>query len=85
MQTIRRKTTNRMLAYHRNEGLSSKSAIIWATSSRRVTDLMGDGVNITARVEGIAKPDAICLAVSEPRAADDKKETNGMGPQTRLI
>ena len=26
MQTIRRKITNRMLAYHRNDGLSSKSA-----------------------------------------------------------
>ena len=25
-------------------------------------DLMGDGVNITARLEGIAKPNAICLS-----------------------
>jgi class 3 adenylate cyclase len=74
-----------MLAYHRNEGLSSKSAIIWATSSRRVTDLMGDGVNITAQLEGIAKPDAICLAVSEPRRADDKNKQMGWGSQTRLI
>jgi hypothetical protein len=27
-------------------------------------DLMGDGVNIAARLEGIAKPDTTCLAAS---------------------
>jgi class 3 adenylate cyclase len=85
MQTIQRKTTSRMLACRRNDGLSSGSAFIWATSSRRVTDLMGDGVNITAQLEGIAKPDAICLAVSEPRRADDKNKQMGWGSQTRLI
>jgi hypothetical protein len=47
--------------------------------------LMDDGVNITARLEGIAKPDAICLAVSEPRPADDKNKQTGWGSQTRLI
>jgi class 3 adenylate cyclase len=46
---------------------------------------MGDGVNITAQLEGIAKPDAICLAVSEPRRADDKNKQMGWGSQTRLI
>jgi hypothetical protein len=46
---------------------------------------MGDGVNIRARLEGIAKPDAICLAVSEPRPADDKNKQTGWGSQTRLI
>ena len=41
----------------------SASAFISATSSRRADgDLMGDGVNIAARLEGIAKPGAICLS-----------------------
>jgi hypothetical protein len=47
--------------------------------------LMDDGVNITAQLEGIAKPDAICLAVSEPHPADDKNKQTGWGSQTRLI
>ena len=39
------------------------SAFIWATLSRRADgDLMGDGVNIAARLEGIAEPGAICLS-----------------------
>ena len=46
-----------------NGASSSASAFIWATSSRRADgDLMGDGVNIAARLEGIAKPGAICLS-----------------------
>jgi class 3 adenylate cyclase len=31
-------------------------------SSRRSGELMGDGVNIAARLEGIARPGAICLS-----------------------
>ena len=42
---------------------SSASASISATWSRRADgDLMGDGVNIAARLESIAKPGAICLS-----------------------
>ena len=41
---------------------SSVSASIWATWSRRADgDLMGDGVNIAARLEGIAKPGGIAF------------------------
>ena len=32
-------------------------------------DLMGDGVNIAARLEGIAKPGAICLSEDAYRTA----------------
>ena len=53
----------------RNSGLPPErridfgSASISATWSRRADgDLMGDGVNIAARLEGIAKPGAICLS-----------------------
>ena len=46
-----------------NAASSSASAFISATWSRRADgDLMGDGVNIAARLEGIAKPGAICLS-----------------------
>src|SRR5713226_8770666 len=48
-------------------------------------DLMGDGVNIAARLEGIAKPGAICLsedACRQVRARLDL-EVNDLG-QTRL-
>jgi adenylate cyclase len=39
-------------------------------------DLMGDGVNIAARLEGIAKPGAICLSEDAYRQVRDKiKET----------
>ena len=41
---------------------SSGLAFISAMSSRSDGDLMGDGVNIAARLEGIAKPGAICLS-----------------------
>ena len=50
-------------ACRRTSASSSASAFISATSSRRDDgDLMGDGVNIAARLEGIAKPGAICLS-----------------------
>ena len=46
-----------------NAASSSASAFIWVTSSRRADgDLMGDGVNIAARLEGIATPGTICLS-----------------------
>ena len=35
-------------------------------------DLMGDGVNIAARLEGIAKPGAICLSEDAYRQVRDK-------------
>ena len=42
---------------------SSASASMWAMWSRRADgDLMGDGVNVAARLESIAKPGAICLS-----------------------
>ena len=42
---------------------TSGSAFIWATWSRRADgDLMGDGVNIAARLEGVAQPGAYALS-----------------------
>jgi adenylate cyclase len=39
-------------------------------------DLMGDGVNIAARLEGVAEPGAICLSEDAYRQVRDKiKET----------
>src|SRR6202000_1082619 len=35
-------------------------------------DLMGDGVNIAARLEGVAKPGAICLSEDAYRQARDR-------------
>src|ERR1700742_953655 len=35
-------------------------------------DLMGDGINIAARLEGIAKPGAICLSEDAYRQARDR-------------
>jgi adenylate cyclase len=34
---------------------------MWATSSKS-GDLMGDGVNSAARLEGVCEPGAICLS-----------------------
>ena len=49
------------------------SAFISATWSRRADgDLMGDGVNIAARLEGIAEPGAICLSEDAYRQVRDK-------------
>ena len=39
-------------------------------------DLMGDGVNIAARLEGIAKPGAICLSEDAYRQVRDKIAAN---------
>jgi adenylate cyclase len=39
-------------------------------------DLMGDGVNIAARLEGIAKPGAICLSEDAYRQVRDKIATD---------
>ena len=44
-------------------------------------DLMGDGVNIAARLEGIAKPGAICLsedAYRQVRAVAERIESRGI-------
>ena len=52
-----------MPVFRRSAASSFASAFISATWSRRADgDLMGDGVNIAARLEGIAKPGAICLS-----------------------
>ena len=46
-----------------SDASSSVTASICATWSKRADgDLMGDGVNIAARLEGIAEPGAICLS-----------------------
>jgi class 3 adenylate cyclase len=37
-----------------------------------VGDLMGDGVNIAARLEGITKPGAICLSEDAYRQETDR-------------
>src|ERR1700739_3721770 len=45
-------------------------------------DLMGDGVNIAARLEGIAKPGAICLSEDAYRQVKGRLElaVNDLGP-----
>src|ERR1700739_4431360 len=45
-------------------------------------DLMGDGVNIAARLEGIAKPGAICLSEDAYRQVSGRLETEvtDLGP-----
>src|ERR1700721_390273 len=47
-------------------------------------DLMGDGVNIAARLEGIAQPGAICLSEDAYRQVRDKlkHEFTDLGEQT---
>src|SRR5450432_3954324 len=45
-------------------------------------DLMGDGVNIAARLEGVAKPGAICLSEDAYRQVSGRldKEVTDLGP-----
>jgi adenylate cyclase len=43
-------------------------------------DLMGDGVNIAARLEGIAKPGAICLSEDAYRQARLNLAVSDLGP-----
>src|SRR6476660_7961963 len=45
-------------------------------------DLMGDGVNIAARLEGIAKPNAICLSEDAYRQVKARLNlaVNDLGP-----
>src|ERR1700691_3175981 len=45
-------------------------------------DLMGDGVNIAARLEAIAKPGAICLSEDAYRQGSGRRESGGtdLGP-----
>jgi class 3 adenylate cyclase len=45
-------------------------------------DLMGDGVNIAARLEGVAKPGAICL--SEDAYRQVKQTARSQGERSRL-
>ena len=42
-------------------------------------DLMGDGVNIAARLEGIAKPGAICLSEDAYRQVKGRLDLGPMG------
>jgi adenylate cyclase len=46
-------------------------------------DLMGDGVNIAARLEGIAKPGAICLSEDAYRQGSGRTR-RGMQPQPMM-
>ena len=72
----------------RNAGLpadrriASASASISATWSRRADgDLMGDGVNIAARLEEHCKPGAICL--SEHAYSSGQREARSGGHRSR--
>jgi adenylate cyclase len=49
-------------------------------------DLMGDGVNIAARLEGIAKPGAICLSEDAYRQVSCRldMEVTDLGPTQRM-
>jgi class 3 adenylate cyclase len=54
--------SNATRASPRSAAASSASAFISEIVVEEADgDLMGDGVNIAARLEGIAKPGAICL------------------------
>ena len=44
-------------------------------------DLMGDGVNIAARLESIAKPGAICLVRARLLASQGAARSRGHGPR----
>ena len=44
-------------------------------------DLMGDGVNITARLEGIAEPGAICLSEDAYRQVRGAARSDGRRPR----
>jgi adenylate cyclase len=58
----------------------------WHPSRRRVEesdgDLMGDGVNIAARLEGVAKPGAICLSEDAYRQVKSRLDlkVSDLGP-----
>jgi adenylate cyclase len=49
-------------------------------------DLMGDGINIAARLEGVAKPGAICLSEDAYRQVKGRLDlaVHDLGPRTRL-
>ena len=54
-------------------------------SSRRADgDLMGDGVNIAARLEGVAAPGAICLSEDAYRQVKGRLDlaVTDLGPTT---
>jgi adenylate cyclase len=47
-------------------------------------DLMGDGVNLAARLEGIAKPGAICLSEDAYRQVKGRLDLASAPPDVRL-
>ena len=50
------------------------SAFIWDVVEESDGDLMGDGVNIAARLEGVAKPGTICLSEDAYRQVSGRLE-----------
>ena len=71
-------------ACRRKSVSSFASGFIWATWSRRADgDLMGDGVNVAARLEGICEPGEICLSEDAYRQVRSRLELQAadLGPR----
>src|SRR5262249_42876138 len=70
------------LAVERNAGLPDESRMEWRISIHlgdvlvEGDDIIGDGVNIAARLEGIAEPGGICISEDAFRQVRGKVETD---------